>query len=67
MYSRELMGMMENDVEKTSNNVDESIYVTADEAADDVKIYIRHNAGGIVKDFCEKFKMEKASRKFQWE
>ena len=67
MYSRELMGTMENNAEKTSNNVDESIFVTADEAADDVKIYIRHNAGGIVKDFYEKFKMEKASRKFQWE
>ena len=40
MYSRELMGTMENNAEKTSNNVDESIFVTADEAADDVKIYI---------------------------
>lgn len=67
MYSRELMGVMDNGSQKTGNDVDESKYATNDEIVDDVKIYIRHNAGGIVKDFYEKFKIEKASRKFQWE
>ena len=67
MYSRELMGILDNGSKKIGDNVDEPIHVTADETADDVKIYIRHNAGGIVKDFYEKFKIEKESRKFQWE
>ena len=67
MYSRKLFDMMNNGAEKTVAEVDETIQVTADETADDVKIYIRHNAGGIVKDFYEKFKIEKESRKFQWE
>ena len=53
MYSRELSRTTNNDTEKKGN-----------ETADDVKIYIRHNAGGIVKDFYENFKIEKASRKF---
>ena len=67
MYSKKLIVMIDNGEEKTSNEFYEAIHLTAYEMAYDVKIYIRHNAGGIVKDFYEKFKMEKASRKFQWE
>jgi len=67
MYSSKLIDMIDNDEKKTSNEVYEVIHLPADEAADDVKIYIRHNADGIVKDFYEKLKMERASRKFQWE
>ena len=38
----------------------------ADETADDVKIYIRHNAHEIIEDFYEQFKLEKESRKFHY-
>ena len=56
MYSRELIEMM-------NNGVDETIHVTTNETADDVKIYIRHNTGEIIKDFYEQYKMEKELRK----
>ncbi|MBK5246257.1 MAG: hypothetical protein JJE49_03160 [Peptostreptococcaceae bacterium] len=44
MYSRKL--------------IDETIHVTTNETADDVKIYIRHNTGEIVKDFYEQYKAD---------
>ncbi|HZK71229.1 MAG TPA: hypothetical protein VFD03_06885 [Clostridia bacterium] len=56
MYSRELIEMM-------NNGIDETIHVTTNATADDVKIYIRHNTGEIIKDFYEQYKMEKELRK----
>jgi len=51
MYSRKLIEMMNNGAEKIGNEIDETIHVAADEAADDVKIYIRHNTGENIKEF----------------
>ena len=56
MYSRELIKM-------TNNGIDETIHITTNETVDDVKIYIRHNTGEIIKDFYEQYKMEKELRK----
>ena len=53
MYSSKLIEMMNNDAEKIGNEIDETIHVTADEAADDVKIYIRHNTGESIKELYE--------------
>jgi len=63
MYSSKLIEMMNNDAEKIGNEIDETIHVTANEMADDVKIYIRHNSGEIIKDFYEQYKIEKELRK----
>ena len=53
MYSRKLIDLMNNGGEITGNEIDETIHVTADEAADDVKIYIRHNTGESIKELYE--------------
>lgn len=63
MYSRKLIEMMNNGAEKIGNEIDETIHITANETADDVKIYIRHNTGEIIKDFYEQYKIEKELRK----
>jgi len=63
MYSRKLIEMMNNGAEKIGNEIDGTIHVTANEPADDVKIYIRHNTGEIIKDFYEQYKIEKELRK----
>jgi len=63
MYSTELIKMMNNGAEKIGNEIDETIHVTSNETADDVKIYIRHNTGEIIKDFYEQYKIEKKLRK----
>lgn len=63
MYSSKLIEMMNNGAEKIGNEIDKTIHVTANETADDVKIYIRHNSGEIIKDFYEQYKIEKELRK----
>ena len=51
MYLRKIIDLMNNDEEITGNEIDETIHVAADEAADDIKIYIRHNTGENIKEF----------------
>ena len=53
MYLRKLIDLINNGGEITGNEIDETINVTADEAADDIKIYIRHNTGESIKELYE--------------
>ena len=53
LYIRKLIDLMNNGGEITGNEIDETIHVTADKAADDVKIYIRHNTGESIKELYE--------------
>lgn len=66
MYSRKLMDMIDNGEGTAVQDMDNTMYATSDELADDVKIYIRHNTGEIIKDFYQQFKIEKQLRKLHY-